>query len=367
MKKRQIQKDLQNIDELLYEQFLENIDTDLVLEENLQGVEFDDSWIDVIYDSIECLDTIVRNPRRFIMQEEEIVPVEKAKKISVETVRHLAQHTDLIQEVSADGSITPSSVLNVHKEESVDIYENRFIATLLYNLYEFIQQRKEIMGEGSYANNIKKLIYEGETEFQDQMVKVKVDFYSNQLKESDNKEQAEKKLGHIEMIIGDFLGSSFMREMQGLLPVRSPIRKTNVILKDQNFRKAVDLWHFIESYDVLDRKNLNNYRKYKNPTILKEKMDEVFLLNHAIVNPKAKYSLNPQISNYYIRRMITSFMSNHKVSVADFRKMVTEELREYKKAEQKKYRIAKRELNKLFRKYDANHKKMLKLLDERAS
>lgn len=51
------------------------------------------------------------------MQEEEVVPVEKAKKISQETIKHLAQHTDLIQDVDEDGTITPSKVLNVNKKK----------------------------------------------------------------------------------------------------------------------------------------------------------------------------------------------------------------------------------------------------------
>ena len=139
------------------QQFIGSNESKVVVNSSFQSVEYDYSWIDKIEETIIYLDNIIRNPKRFIMQEEEIVPVEKAKKISQETIKHLAQHTDLIQDVSEDGTITPSKVLNVNKEESFDIYENRFIISLLNNLNYFFQLRKEVTKSGSFAN--KKRIF----------------------------------------------------------------------------------------------------------------------------------------------------------------------------------------------------------------
>ena len=88
---------------------------------------FDESWIDTLEDCIVALDTIVRNPRKFIVVEEDIVDISLARSISVESVKHLAQHTNFISSVTKDGMVIPSKILNTSKEESYEIYENRFI------------------------------------------------------------------------------------------------------------------------------------------------------------------------------------------------------------------------------------------------
>ena len=84
----------------------------------------DFSWIPMIEQNLEYIDNIIRNPRRFIIPEEEILIVEKTKKVNQETVRHLASHTNYIQDIDEDGMVKPSKLLNVNKEETYDIYEN---------------------------------------------------------------------------------------------------------------------------------------------------------------------------------------------------------------------------------------------------
>ena len=106
--------------------------------------KIDLKWVEAIEACTVALDTIVRNPRKFIVQEEEIVPIERARKITAESVRHLAQHTNMIARVDGD-RVTPSQILNVFREESFEIYENRFIFTLLRNLRHFIDTRYNVL------------------------------------------------------------------------------------------------------------------------------------------------------------------------------------------------------------------------------
>ena len=84
----------------LYQKFMNNI--------------IDVKWVKAIEECIIPIDNIIRNPMRFIKQEEEIVPIEQAKKISQESIRHLAQHTNMISKVDYDGSVTPNKILNIH-------------------------------------------------------------------------------------------------------------------------------------------------------------------------------------------------------------------------------------------------------------
>ena len=56
----------------------------------------DEEWISMIEDSLDAINTIIENPRRFITTEEEVVPVSLAKKISADSVRHLSQNTQFL-------------------------------------------------------------------------------------------------------------------------------------------------------------------------------------------------------------------------------------------------------------------------------
>ena len=62
----------------------------------------DDKWIYTIEGALFSVELIARNPRRFIKEEEEIVDVERAKRTTAKTVRHLSSHTQNIQSVTSD-------------------------------------------------------------------------------------------------------------------------------------------------------------------------------------------------------------------------------------------------------------------------
>ena len=79
--------------------------------------QVDERWLGVIEESLDALNRITEHPRRFVTSNEELVPVELARKISSESVRHLSQHTQFIAS-SKDGDIQPTRILNVSVEET---------------------------------------------------------------------------------------------------------------------------------------------------------------------------------------------------------------------------------------------------------
>ena len=94
---------LNNLNKEKLDSFVDNTDSSIVVKKNVNKQISDTSWIDMVEDCIPYLDNIIRNPRRFIVQEENIVPIEKTKVVTEESIRHLAQHTQLIQDVKEDG------------------------------------------------------------------------------------------------------------------------------------------------------------------------------------------------------------------------------------------------------------------------
>ena len=218
---------------------------------------YDNSWIGTIEDCIVSLDNIVRNPRKFIVIEEDIVDISLARSISVESVKHLSQHTNLISSVDKNGMVIPSKILNTSKEESFDIYENRFIYTLLLKVRDFIERRFTEIQSALLRSGEIDIAVESEFAINKNKVKYKIDGSANFPFDAVVKKKGEgltdvERITHIKSIISDFLASPFSKEMRSCALVRPPILRTNVILKNPDFKKALVLWQFIESTEKMD-------------------------------------------------------------------------------------------------------------------
>lgn len=213
----------------------------------------DMTWVNNIEECIVSLDNIVRNPRKFIVQEEDIVDISLARSISTESVKHLAQHTNLIAQVDKNGDVTPNKILNTSKEESFEIYENRFIYTLLRNVKNFINIRFDKIKAACALKDSLQLSVNSNFVVSNHQLSVKLDCVAqmsfDDLMKTSNEELTDiERVAKLDRIISDFLASPFAKQMVSCAPVRPPIQRTNVILKNPDFKKALLLWQFIENY-----------------------------------------------------------------------------------------------------------------------
>ncbi len=215
--------------------------------------KIDISWVEAIERCIIPIDNILRNPRKFIVQEEEVVIIERAKKITTESIRHLAQHTNMISKVEDDGSVMPSKILNVFREESYEIYENRFLFTLIKQLEYFINVRYDALSKMADDESLNSLKMESSLKKGNELITFKMEVATKFTSEEDEDGKKEKsvmdRIHRIKTLVDDFVHSNFMKEMRKCVPVRPPIMRTNVILKDPNFNQCLGLWNFIHSYD----------------------------------------------------------------------------------------------------------------------
>jgi hypothetical protein len=214
-------------------------------------------WIDMLEDCVNSLDTIVRNPRKFIVVEEDIVDISLARSISVESVKHLAQHTNFISSVTKDGMVIPNKILNTSKEESFEIYENRFVYTLLKRTKDFLDRRFDVIKAALMESGEVGVELNSEFTLEGHKVNFKLEAGANFPFEAAMSTKSEgpsnvERLTRINSIFNDFLSSAFAREMRNSAAVRPPIQRTNVILKDPNFKKALVLWQFVETAENMD-------------------------------------------------------------------------------------------------------------------
>ncbi|MBQ3183806.1 MAG: DUF2357 domain-containing protein [Clostridia bacterium] len=315
--------------------------------------KIDVRWIEQIENCIVELDTIIRNPRRFIVQEEEIVPIEKARRITNESVRHLAQHTNLIARVDGD-RVTPNEILNVYREESFDIYENRFIYTLLGKVEEFVESRRKVLYgitddeevaelgmEGSFNNGSEDVTYKLEISATNKTSMIDMDT---------SRMSIFARIDRLSHIIREFRGSAFARSMRGSAPVRPPIMRTNVILKDPNFKKALVLWQFIETYHEVGYTIdvINEYRELEQQQVFA--FYNTLALNYICLKKTADSSdevdlehkkKRRQIKPKFVKNMIEEIVDDYDIYNTEIRRVYLDEIvKAAKKREKQDAQIA---------------------------
>lgn len=213
----------------------------------------DTKWISVIEDSLESLDTIVRNPRRFIVVEEDLIDTSRARQVTEESVKFLAQHTNYITGFDGD-MILPSKLLNSTKEESYEVYENRFIYTLLKRLQMFVRKRYDVVKGAAAKNEQIEVVIDKKMNVGNASISFRLDSILKMPFEEALKLNAEElgpveRLARINAIVTGFMVTPFAKEMVSSEPVRPPIQRTNAILKNQNLKKALALWEFLQGYE----------------------------------------------------------------------------------------------------------------------
>ena len=348
-------------------EFIEKTDSNLRVEIEKEELTLDTEWIDIIEDTLQYIDNIFRNPNRFIVNEEEIVKVEQAKKITVETIKHLSKNTNFIQSLDEKtGDVVPSKLLNIRKEESYNTYENRLIYTLVQNTKMFIKRKKEELlvkipqnEEEQLNKNNKFLEYNATSKIKEEKINVKMswssvlDFKGDTSKEIVNKildriEALEKK---IEILSGAELYQVIDKLHISL--VREPIRKTNVILKNVNFQYAMKLWTYLRDNYKGSFSNEEEKKNYYDTGILKHFIDETFLLQYLAIDIldedlQEKEIMQREIQENMVEQMIKKMVDiDTEVTQQQIQQMIANK---YEVIKYKKIEVIK-EIQQIFKKH----------------
>lgn len=256
---------------------------------------FDEGWIDIFESLIVNVDNIIRNPKMGLRYESDVVAIEKAKKTNSESVRHLASHTQFITEIDEDGFVKPKKILTTWAEEEIATYENRFIMTLILRMYQFVQARYEIIKENVDSFQYDHLVYTSRFDLKDEGVNFKLDVKIK--RDLDNPEinrhnhEFFKRVEKVFTYVSGFRSSPFMRAMKsaGAKKVFPPIMKTNVILKNADFKQAYNLWLFLDRYSAVIYDLSVRERPVRLSRTFKSNIDHISAFGYAaLVNNKKK-------------------------------------------------------------------------------
>lgn len=317
-------------------------------------------WITKMEDTLEYLENILRAPTRLIINEEEVVKIEKIKKVTVESIKHLSKNAGFIEDIDENGDIKPGKLLNVFKEETFNTYENRFIYTLIQKMLIIIRKEKAKLqkeGKGD-SKEFKKVEYTGNSYNGKNRVDIQL-LISATTENSGRIDEVKEIIERIKTLEKNVIALTLTSTYQELEKARvslitPPLRKNNVILKNVNFQYAAKLWDFL--VNEMDRKDQGKtetkVKDYKEKGKSKKLVDETFLLDYLILQSVE----NPEIKNRHKKEIIEQLVANIVEKTIDVNESLTEE--QLKNLVSKQYKIIKyrkqtsnKEIQEIFKKY----------------
>lgn len=186
----------------------------------------DMDWVIAIEETLPYIQKAIDEQRRFIKQAENVVRIKKAKKI-----------------------------LTVEREEGFAIYENRVLLTLIHKALMFVDDKYSKMKDvpnDSYNNitmNRHLELNQQKLDFSVNYVNEKHESLAEDLDVEDIESLSDfDRIRRIRQGLNECLATPLMKEIAKEPQVKPPLTQTNLLKENPNFKKAVELWNFLDTY-----------------------------------------------------------------------------------------------------------------------
>ncbi len=299
----------------------------------------DEEWVKEIEEAMPSLHYVIVHPRKFIEEEREVVNVAMARNITTESIRHLLQHSNLIDEYKEDGTVIPSRILNVYKEESINIYENRFICTLMAELQYFVNKRFNVIFEASKDEigtffEVESRV-DNYTEVIEYNLSVKIQEKQTDVNNEEENNNIFARIIRIHQQVNMLAATEFIGLMKRYPTVSHPIVKTNVIGKNKDYKACHKLWNFIHSYNRVGYK-VNIVKQ--EPNISRQFERDIYntiIRDYSMLHNNMEFANDIDIERprkeremdvKQIRQMLEEMMLKTSLSDAALRKLIVKEL-----------------------------------------
>ena len=212
-------------------------------------------WVEAIEVGLPFIEKAIKEERQFIRNDGEVLPIEKIRKTSKDSIQDLAKHANYITHEAPDNletEVLPDKMLMIQKESDFAIYENRVLYAALMYLKDFVASRlveiKETTNTYLVKQHINKLIDMGSRK-----IKIELKFDESRvndplLTDKNNEKDVIDRLDEILTGILALLKTPLMREVSKSEMVSRPIAKTNILKMNRNFRESLACFEYIANY-----------------------------------------------------------------------------------------------------------------------
>ena len=257
----------------------------------------------------------------------------------------MSKHTEYINKVDKKTSdVEPNKILNIRNEETYNIYENVFLYTLVRDMDKFIASKEKLLDNFELRDN-KLLEYTASTSTPNEKVNIVLKLMSESLPISKIDDELKEELKAIKLRlkrVKEYLGSWEKSEMIKALNkahvsfIKPPIKKTNLILKNPNFRVAVSLWEFLNNYDLEKKEDDRENPDQNSSDILRGFIDHSFLIDYFVMDSMTSYKREQKknMAKYAvillteeIRRVVSLLLSSgYKITDEELLEIIAQEI-----------------------------------------
>lgn len=230
-----------------------NSETD-VIEITRKNCIVEEDWIEAIEKGLVFIEKAIKEERQFIRSNGEVIPIEKVKRTSKDSVEHLARHSNLFTREPEEGQdLIPDHLYTVERLSDFAVYENRFLYMLLCYLRDFIGMRYEKIVEltNTYKGNMSmnKSIVESNRRITYQLKLEEERKNDDYLREHNSAQAAIDRILTIYKAVTLYLATPLMVEVAKAPMLKPPVTRTNVLKMNRNFSEALKLYEFVTAYD----------------------------------------------------------------------------------------------------------------------
>lgn len=267
------------------QEFLNKVNSKLVMDVSKSQIVENDEWIEMVEFSLPHLEKALTKEIKNIVTEEEIIKIELIKKVTVESVKHLSKNVNYVDRFNQKtGEVIPKKILNAYKEETFITYENRFLYSLIKLIEDYMYLREKDQQTEYKGKNEQKANYQAEIKYKKE--KIKVDFNYNAETNTSVKKSAgiAQRIEDIKKKLKDLKTTTVYQllDSKRVTLVKSPIKMTNVLLKNVHFQYALKLWNYLSDQMEIKDKSVKANKEFEEKGIAKKLVDENMYLMHLI-------------------------------------------------------------------------------------
>lgn len=320
--------------------FLNKVDSKLMIDVNRSQIVENDEWIDMVEFSLPHIEKALTKEIKNIVTEEEIIKIELIKKVSVESVKHLSKNVNYVDKFNQKtGEVIPKKILNAYKEETFITYENRFLYSLIKLIEDYMYLREKDQQTEYKGKNEEKANYQAEVKYKKEKIKVNFDYSSESNIGAKKSDDTAERIQDIKKKIKDLKTTNVYQLLQSkrITLVKSPLKMTNVLLKNVHFQYAVKLWNYLSEQIEIKDKAVKTNKVYEENGIAKKLVDENVFLMHLIfknrdIEEKMKGQKKTALEDKKVRKELTDDLIekiielNPDISDKDLKQMIADKL-----------------------------------------
>lgn len=322
------------------EDFLKKINSKLMMDVNRKQIVENDEWIEMLEFSLPHIEKALTKEIKNIITEEEIIKIELIKKVTVESVKHLSKNVNYVDRFNQKtGEVIPKKILNAYKEETFITYENRFLYSLIKLIEDYMYLREKDQQTEYKGKNQQKANYEAEVRHKKEKINVKFDYSTESVTSIRKSAETAEKIQDIKKKIKDLKTTTVYQllDSKRVTLVKSPIKMTNVLLKNVHFQYALKLWNYLSDQMEIKDKAIQSSKDFEEKGITRKLVDENLYLMHLIfknqnIEDKLKGKRKSAIEDKKIKKELTDELIekiielNPDLSDKELKQMLTDKL-----------------------------------------